>query len=309
MGLFYGSLSKASSRLAETEWGGLWKEINIEIIVFIEYFEAVEFFRLPNFFPMAPKFFLRKLAALLPAGLQDRLRRRHYRRKLKLARVTDEPDLAVVGLLTKPGDTVFDIGANFGLFTRFLSESVGGQGRVYSFEPTDDMHRVLGNNCASLGLANAEPLRLALSDRSGVARMAIPVREDGSLNHYEASIVAESGDEGEADRSVSVETCTLDDFCESRGVERVDFIKCDVEGHEIEVLEGARRTISMHRPPMLIEVNEPLDAGGHGSRVLDLVTSLGYQVHTLHGGDIRPWAPGEQAVNYVLMPRGGSQDS
>lgn len=71
------------------------------------------------------KLWLKRLVSLLPEGLQQALRRAHYRRKLTLARVTDEPDLAAIGLLTKPGDTVLDIGANFGLFTRFLSESVG----------------------------------------------------------------------------------------------------------------------------------------------------------------------------------------
>ncbi|MCB1205179.1 MAG: FkbM family methyltransferase [Verrucomicrobiae bacterium] len=244
---------------------------------------------------------LKRLVSLLPESMQQALRRSHYRRKLQLARLTDEPDLAAIALLTKPGDTVLDIGANFGLFTRFLSESVGNEGTVYSFEPTGDMFTVLENNCRSLGLKNAKPFRTALSDHSGISEMLIPVREDGTLNHYEASLepVQSAASGG---KTVRVETSTLDEFCSHHGVDRVDFIKCDVEGHELEVLEGARGTLLHHRPTMLIEVNAPLDAGGHGSHVLEKVRELGYDIHTVKGNELRPWQPGEVCVNYVLRP-------
>lgn len=251
---------------------------------------------------MPPSFdsLFKRVVSWLPAPVQGNLRRIHYRRKLKKARLNDEPDLAVIPLLTKPGDVVFDIGANFGLFTRFLSESVGRSGRVYSFEPTGDMYEVLKSNCDCLGLENAVPLRTALSDRTGRTEMIIPVREDGTLNHYEASL--SSGPAEGTGKSVTVETSSLDEFCDRQRIDRVDFIKCDVEGHEIEVLNGARRTLRHHRPTLLIEVNEPLDAGGHGTRVLEMFRELDYQVHTMRDGSIRPWRPGETCVNYVLKP-------
>lgn len=253
----------------------------------------------------SPKQLVKRLAAKLPSRLQSALRRLHYRRKLQRARITDEPDLAVIGLLTKPGDTVLDIGANFGLFTRFLSESVGKEGRVFSFEPTGDMFEVLEGSCSALGLENVGLFRLALSDRSGVSEMVIPVREDGTLNHYEASLAGGTAAPGEAPsgKALRVETCTLDDFCDRNGLERIDFIKCDVEGHEIEVFSGARGTLSRHRPTLLVEVNDPLDSGGHGTKFLELVQELAYEVHTLHDGRLQPWQPGETCVNYVLKPR------
>ncbi len=176
-----------------------------------------------------PKRLLMRCSGLLPERVQSALRRIHYQRKLTRARLTDEPDLAAIGLLTKPGDTVFDLGANFGLFTRFLSESVGATGRVFSFEPTADMFSVLSNNCSQLGLANTSVHRTALSDRTGTSEMVIPVRDDGSLNHYEASLA--HGDEGGSDgKTITVETSTLDDFCSHHGIGKIDFIKCDVEG-------------------------------------------------------------------------------
>jgi FkbM family methyltransferase len=245
---------------------------------------------------------LKRFVSRLPDGVQTRLRLLHYQHKLEHAALSNEPDLAAIGLLTKPGDTVLDIGANFGLFTRFLSESVGKTGWVYSFEPTGDMFGVLENNCTHLGLANTRAFRTALSDRTGSSEMVIPMSEDGTLNHYDGSLSGDSANPTEG-RTVAVETTTLDDFCTHHGLDRIDFIKCDVEGHEIEVLEGARRTLLHHRPTHLIEVNEPLDAGGHGGRVLEKVHELGYEVHSLVDGALKPWEPGEVNVNYVLKPR------
>lgn len=245
---------------------------------------------------------LLRVSGFLPERLQSALRRVHYRRKLIRARLSDEPDLAAIGLLTKPGDTVFDLGANFGLFTRFLSESVGASGRVFSFEPTADMFSVLSHNCTHLGLANTSLHRTALSDRTGTSAMVIPVRNDGSLNHYEASLAIGDGD-GPDGKTITVETATLDDFCSHHAVGKIDFIKCDVEGHELEVLEGARNTLRHCRPTLLIEVNDPLDAGGHGSEVLKKVCELDYEILTLRDGSLRTWEPGEVCVNYVLRPR------
>lgn len=246
---------------------------------------------------------LKRLFVSLPESMQAGLRRRHYGRKLSQAKLTDEPDLAVISLLTKEGDTVFDLGANFGLFTRFLSESVGGQGKVYSFEPSDDMYEVLTSNCEKLNLANSRVFKTALSDRSGTTEMVIPIREDGTLNHYEGSISGEAKSADVPVKHISVETSTLDDFCSHHSIAKIDFIKCDVEGHEIEVLKGARKTLLHHQPSMLLEVNEPLDVPGHGAKVLNLVRDLGYDVYTCREGEISPWKPGETCVNYVLIHR------
>lgn len=246
------------------------------------------------------KDFLKRLIAHLPESIQAQFRKLHYQRKLKRSKLSDEPDLAAISLLTKPGDVVFDLGANFGLFTRFLSESVGVKGRVFSFEPTGDMFEVLQNNCQHLGLNNIEIFKTALSDRTGVSEMSIPIREDGTLNHYEASL--DGQETGSSTKNISVETSTLDDFCAHHSIGRVDFIKCDVEGHEIAVLNGARETLLTHRPSLLLEVNQPLDQEGHGANVLRLVRDLGYEVFTCREEGIAPWQPGETCVNYVLKP-------
>ncbi len=214
----------------------------------------------------------------------------------------DEAELGAVGLTVKPGQTVMDIGANFGLFTRFLSEAVGSEGKVFSFEPTDDMFAVLENNVKHFGFTNAKVSKVALSDTTGEAEIHIPRREDGTLNHYEASIVAvDQSTDSVTDR---VRMITLDQFCEDEGIEKVDFIKCDVEGHEIAVLSGGEKLLRSCHPAILLEVNEPLDDGDHGIRVRELVESFGYAVHVYEDDETHPWKPGEVRVNYLLLPAG-----
>ncbi|MEM9284210.1 MAG: FkbM family methyltransferase [Verrucomicrobiota bacterium] len=244
--------------------------------------------------------FIKSFINKLPQGWQERIRKWHYARKLRSATLEDEAELGVVELLVKPGQTVLDIGANFGLFTRFLSEAVGAKGHVFSFEPTNDMFAVLEHNIQALNFANVTASKLALSDAAGRSTIYIPRRADGTLNHYEASVelLEGMGDIVEDE----IEQITLDQFCKARGIEAVDFIKCDVEGHELAVLAGGKNFFTSCRPPILLEVNEPLDDGGHGSQVRELVEALGYTIHTCSGAKIVPWKAGEVRVNYLLLP-------
>ena len=148
--------------------------------------------------------------------------------------------------------------------------------------------------------------QVALSSEAGEAEIFIPRRLDGSLNHYEASLRPAdegNGDEtGEVVQKVAVKT--IDGFCEDSGIEQIDFIKCDVEGHELAVLAGGERILRACLPPILLEVNEPLDDGAHGSRVREKVESLGYAIHTYSKGEVSPWKPGERRVNYLLLSPG-----
>lgn len=245
---------------------------------------------------------VKSIVARLPRPFQQILRKRHYLKKLQDAKIGDEPELGVVPVLVGEGDVVFDIGANFGLFTRFLSEAVGRGGRVFSFEPTPDMFAVLLHSTHSLNLTNVSCHQLAVSDQPGQATMSIPIRGDGSRNHYEASL-----EPGIADRSAEVESfttgvVTLDDFCEAESIDHVNFIKCDVEGHEIAVLRGALALIARDRPAILLEVNEPLHEPGHGSEVREFIDEIGYRIGVFEEGQVIPLKEGDIRVNYVLLP-------
>jgi len=243
---------------------------------------------------------LKSFVNLLPPRWQGRLRRHYYARKLAAARVDDETDLQAALLFSPSGGVVFDVGANFGLYTRFLSEAVGAAGRVYAFEPTPPMFEVLRNNAARLLNRNVRCQNLALSDHEGTMSMQVPRSEDGSWNFYEASLSNHTEPGGSSDWEVGV--TRLDDFCQKEEVERIDFIKCDVEGHELEVLSGATTVLRRFSPVILLEVNDSLTHSLHGKKVCALVESLGYAIHTFSEGRVKPWNEIDQPVNYLLIP-------
>lgn len=130
------------------------------------------------------------------------------------------------------GGTVIDVGACLGDHTTFYLECVGEKGTVIAIEPHPDSFECLKHNCPKATLINA-----AASDSEGYVRL-IPNANVGASHLVK-------------DDCGSIKTITID----SLNIERCDFIKIDVEGFEVHVLQGAKDTISRTRPVMMIEVN------------------------------------------------------
>ncbi len=244
---------------------------------------------------------------VLPTGVAQQVRRRHYYRVLAKGNV-GEPELALLGLFVKPGACVVDVGANFGLYTKTLADLVGPRGRVYSIEPVPETFDILTANVARLGLKNVVPMRRALSDSDGErVRLVVPkTRPFGLENAYQARIVR-----GPAHgREVTAETCTLDRLLAGQTGD-VSFVKCDVEGHELACLHGARDLIRRSRPTWLIEVSgDPRVSDSSAKSVFHLLGEFGYRAYVVDGKELRPWRPDEApGVNYFFVPhavaRGG----
>ncbi len=147
-------------------------------------------------------------------------------------------------LARSPSPVLFDVGANTGLYTRALLERFDGSAEIFSFEPSPSAFRVLE---AELGALERVHLRqVGLSDETGWAVLHSP---------REASKLGSLHDIGERlerlGMSVAieerVELTTIDRFLAEEGIERVDFLKLDVEGHELKVLEGAERSLDAGR--------------------------------------------------------------
>jgi FkbM family methyltransferase len=155
-----------------------------------------------------------------------------------LANAKPETDALQCKSLVKPGDRVIDVGANIGAYTKLLSEWVGPEGFVHSYEPIPETYSYLDNNVRKFGMGNVIVHNAAVSSRSGELKMRVP-----GGNFYQARLSSE-GD-------VPVKLVCLDDeFCSLAGV---TFIKCDAERHEREVIEGAIKLIQRDRPAWLIE--------------------------------------------------------
>lgn len=146
----------------------------------------------------------------------------------------------------------FDVGANIGLYSLGLSQ-LAPRGRVYAFEPSAGAFHWLRHNLDANGVANVEAVRHAVGDRVGtISFHDVAFFTAGSFTAEEGSYL---GSEAVGSTLVEVPCTTLDAFVESAGVERVDVVKIDVEGAELSVLDGAKRTLAEHRPTVVMEFN------------------------------------------------------
>jgi len=139
---------------------------------------------------------------------------------------------------------VLDIGANMGAYSYYLSRFViGNSGKCIGFEPRTDTWIRLKKNVKS---ENFVAEKLALSNRNGSGDLFLH-SSDGL-----SSLIANPKFEGFGSERVSL--TTLDSYVDSRNVSSVALIKIDVEGHELEVLEGATETIQKYKPIILCEI-------------------------------------------------------
>lgn len=167
------------------------------------------------------------LVCRLPGGESVRVRPEHRH-------ISWNPDeYAAFREDVSPGDIVFDIGANLGAYTLVFGQWVGAGGRVYSFEPAPDTRRALEQHVAMNDLGEQVVVRPeAVSEAGGCARFLAA----GTSGANRLAPVA-------AGQGFDVPTVTIDSFCASFGL-RPRLIKIDVEGAELGVLKGARRTIA-----------------------------------------------------------------
>jgi FkbM family methyltransferase len=157
----------------------------------------------------------------------------------------------------RPGARFWDVGAHCGFFTSLASRLVGPQGEVVSFEPCDENRGRLTETVRLNDAANVRIVPWALGASSGTAQMRV-----GETSTTWSTIAGERTN-GQA---VEVPQRTLDEC--ARELEPPDLVKIDVEGAELEVLEGAQELIESSAPKLIIEFHS-VDALQAARRKLD----------------------------------------
>src|SRR5260221_1130923 len=158
-----------------------------------------------------------------------------------------ETDLvSLMALLCEPDFRAIDIGANIGLTALALSE-ICRHGKVTAIEPLPRTFDFLQTNIAAC--KNITAFNFALGSKAGSVTM------QGASSNLSGSFVADQYQIEQGLFSTSVEVKTLDESFEQLSLDRLDFIKLDVEGFELEVLEGTRKVLEKQRPTVLLEMN------------------------------------------------------
>jgi FkbM family methyltransferase len=165
---------------------------------------------------------------------------------------TYEPELqAVISDLVKPGQIVYDIGANIGFITLLFTKRIGDQGHVYAFEALPaNVSRLIHNIELNALEEWVTIIQAAVQDQSGQAEFLVaPSTGMGKVN----------GSAGRAsvdyEESIQVEGISIDGFIEDTRNLLPDILKIDIEGGEVLALPGMVKLLHAHRPILLIELH------------------------------------------------------
>lgn len=147
----------------------------------------------------------------------------------------DEEIAAARSRIHRPDPVVFDIGANVGTWTQGLLGAIPGA-KVYMFEPSAQCWPEIQKR----GFATAELVRSAVGETAGKAKLHVSSEFDHSASlHTRGDSYCQDNDY----REVEIDVTTVDDFMAARGIGWVDYVKMDIEGHELFALRGARRAL------------------------------------------------------------------
>jgi FkbM family methyltransferase len=163
------------------------------------------------------------------------------------------PDLNKIAWvsLISPGQTVLDIGANRGIYTAFFARKVGSRGRVCAFEPVAETCAALRDRCAAF--PNVEVQELALADVDGLGMIYVP---RGDFQQASLRLQTAGSWAGAAPvRDVPIRLMRLDSWVVAKPLDRLDFIKVDIEGAEFSFLQGARQTLGRFGPMVYMEIS------------------------------------------------------
>ena len=212
----------------------------------------------------------------------------------------DPAEIAVVRAHVRPGTVALDVGAHKGGYTYWLARGVGAAGHVYAFEPQPQLARKLKD---AIDLTRVTVENAGVSGRAGVMRLNIPT--DGRPSpgaSLEATATAMA-----TGHSIEVRVIRLDDYLRDlpgRG-QKVSFLKCDVEGHELHVFRGAEQLLRRDRPVLLFECEQRHHGARPITEVFTYLESLGYAGRFFRAGRLVPLAEFEADKHQRAADRPG----
>jgi FkbM family methyltransferase len=193
----------------------------------------------------------------------------------------ESAELRMIKRFLKKDSVVLDIGANVGWYAVNLSKSVP-QGEIIAFEPIPKTYGYLVKNITLNGLSNIKTYNIGLAEKAGYFNFFYNRKYTGAaslmniINQPDVVLV-----------KCRVEK--LDDFFKKLKIEKVDFIKCDVEGAEKFVIEGGLGVIKKNNPVIFMELLRKWSAkfGYHPNSIIDTLKNLGYGCYLIHKAKLR----------------------
>jgi len=190
----------------------------------------------------------------------------------------EEKDCACWVRMAKQARTIFDIGANVGLYS-LLAAAANTRATIHAFEPTSEVFDRFVENLRLNHFANVVPNPLAVGNATGKSLLHFCAGSDSAnegMNYVSPESVSGS--------DLEIEVVSLDDYCRQNGIACIDLLKLDIEGSEYEALLGAENLLSKQAIGCIfLELTEwAAERKGHSIRDLkQLLAGAGYQIYQL----------------------------
>jgi FkbM family methyltransferase len=182
-----------------------------------------------------------------------------------------------IARLVPPTAVVFDAGAHAGQYTKLFARAAS-QGRVYAFEPGSYARSILRVVVWLHRLSNVVVVPAALGSETRLDTLSVPIKDSGSLG-FGLSHLGKPSERWPAVAEEIVALTTIDDVVRTLRLDRLDFIKTDIEGWELRLLHGAENTLKRFRPQLLLELTSAglARAGDRLEDAFAFLTAHGYQ--------------------------------
>lgn len=174
--------------------------------------------------------------------------------------------------LIKPGDIILDAGANIGLTAIYASKLAGSKGIVYGFEPLPSTFEIFCKNIRINRIKNIVPIKIALSNYNGNGSIYPNLhinRGAASLNYNQVDQIP-----------IEVQVQTLNSWIIENNIIKINFLKIDVEGSELELLKGAKELFeNSPKPTICVEYSQNVTRDNNINDLYDfLKNDLGYRL-------------------------------
>lgn len=180
----------------------------------------------------------------------------------------EQTNKKIIASHLKDGDVFFDVGANIGLFSLYLKQ-IYPKLECHLFEPFPTLYKCLNLTVKNSKIENFHVSNFALCNENKELEFFVDTFNDGG-HSLKSESISHRSKKGE---SVKAQGKKLDSFIVENNISRLDFIKVDIQGAEIEFLKGARESIKKLRPKMMVEINND-----NLQEFVDIIAALKYEV-------------------------------
>ncbi len=201
--------------------------------------------------------------------------------------------------------TFIDIGAHQGMYSVLAGRVMEGQGTIVAFEPTGRDRRRMALHLRLNGVRGVHLEPFAVSNKTGTATFYVPTSRTETVASLRPPLLART-----RLREVTIPTTTLDEYCAQRNITSIDIVKVDVEGAEMELMDGASRILHDDRPIWIMEaLDDVTRPWGYPAR--DILLRLAAHEYSIFAfcetGHIIPHQIGEvyphrSDANYLAVP-------